>query len=108
MKMRRMNSSKKDIRVQFKRGCEGYFEKVSKKLLIEHKVGLVFLGRTVSIIILYSQKLQDRTRKNHEAYIRSGEIFEDRQQEYEKMTKAYEKLLTSCQTSVRLQFGVFR
>jgi len=70
----------KDIRVQFKRGCEGYFEKVSKKLLIEHK------------------KLQDRDRKNHEAYIRSGEIFEDRQQEYEKMTKAYEKLLTSCQT----------
>lgn len=32
----------KDIRVRFKRMCEGYFESVSKKLLIEHKVGLNF------------------------------------------------------------------
>jgi len=44
------------------------------------------------------QRLQEQDRKNHEAYIRSGEIFEDRQQAYEKMTKGYEKILTSCQT----------
>jgi regulator of nonsense transcripts 2 len=44
------------------------------------------------------QRLQEQDRRNHEAYIRSGEIFEDRQQAYEKMTKGYEKLLTSCQT----------
>ncbi|THH05283.1 hypothetical protein EW145_g4909 [Phellinidium pouzarii] len=70
----------KEIRARFKRMCEGYFESVSKKLVIEHK------------------RLQEQDHRNHEAYIRSGEIFEDRQQAYEKMTKAYEKLLSSCQT----------
>ncbi len=46
------------------------------------------------------QRLQEQDRRNHEAYIRSGEIFEDRQQAYEKMTKSYEKLLASCQRCV--------
>ncbi|OCH88273.1 transcription factor [Obba rivulosa] len=69
----------KDIRDRFKRMCEGYFENVAKKLVHEHN------------------RLQDQDRRNHEAYIRSGEIFEDRQQAYEKMTKNYEKLLASCQ-----------
>ncbi len=45
-----------------------------------------------------SQRLQDQDKRNHEAYIRSGEIFEDRQQAYEKMTKNYEKLFASCQS----------
>ncbi|KZS98144.1 ARM repeat-containing protein [Sistotremastrum niveocremeum HHB9708] len=70
----------KEIRDRFKRMCEGYFESVSKKLVIEHN------------------RLQEQDRRNHEAYIRSGEIFEDRQQAYEKMTKNYEKILTSCQS----------
>ncbi|KAK1225711.1 mRNA decay protein [Marasmius sp. AFHP31] len=69
----------KDTRDRFKRMCEGYFDNVCKKLLIEHN------------------RLQDQDRRNHEAYIRSGEIFEDRQQAYEKMTKSYEKLLANCQ-----------
>ncbi|THV02346.1 ARM repeat-containing protein [Dendrothele bispora CBS 962.96] len=69
----------KDIRDRFKRMCEGYFDNVCKKLVIEHT------------------RLQEQDRRNHEAYIRSGEIFEDRQQAYEKMTKGYEKLLASCQ-----------
>ncbi|KAG6916674.1 hypothetical protein DXG01_005898 [Tephrocybe rancida] len=68
-----------DIRDRFKRMCEGYYDSVCKKLVIEHK------------------RLQEQDKRNHEAYIRSGEIFEDRQQAYEKMTKSYEKLLTSCQ-----------
>ncbi|KII92060.1 hypothetical protein PLICRDRAFT_50491 [Plicaturopsis crispa FD-325 SS-3] len=75
-----------DVRDRFKRMCEGYFENVSKKLVIEHK------------------RLQEQDRKNHEAYIRSGEIFEDRQQAYEKMTKGYEKLLASCQTLAELLY----
>ncbi|CAL1708255.1 unnamed protein product [Somion occarium] len=76
----------KDIRDRFKKMCEGYFESVSKKLVIEHN------------------RLQEQDRKNHEAYIRSGEIFEDRQQAYEKMTKGYEKLLASCQTLSELLY----
>ncbi|KAG8747796.1 hypothetical protein FRC10_011241 [Ceratobasidium sp. 414] len=70
----------KDVREKFKRMCEGYYDNVAKKLLKEHN------------------RLQDQDRRNHEAYIKSGEIFEDRQQAYEKMTKGYEKLLSSCQS----------
>ncbi|KAF9507074.1 hypothetical protein BS47DRAFT_1321476 [Hydnum rufescens UP504] len=69
----------KETRDRFKRMCEGYFDSISKKLVKEHL------------------KLQEQDRRNHEAYIRSGEIFEDRQQAYEKMTKSYEKMLSSCQ-----------
>ncbi|TFK44796.1 transcription factor [Crucibulum laeve] len=75
-----------DIRDRFRRMCEGYFDNVCKKLLIEHK------------------RLQEQDKKNHEAYIRSGEIFEDRQQAYEKMTKGYEKLLASCQSLSELLY----
>ncbi|KAJ7072238.1 ARM repeat-containing protein [Mycena amicta] len=75
-----------EIRDRFKRMCEGYFESVSKKLVIEHT------------------RLQEQDRRNHEAYIRSGEIFEDRQQAYEKMTKNYERLLASCQTLSELLY----
>ncbi|KAG9035197.1 hypothetical protein FRB95_011931 [Tulasnella sp. JGI-2019a] len=70
----------KDIRDRFKKMCHGYYDNVVKKLLKEH------------------EKLQEQDRRNHEAYIKSGEIFEDRQQAYEKMIKAHEKLFTSCQT----------
>lgn len=76
----------RDIRDRFKRMCEGYFDNVCKKLVIEHK------------------RLQEQDKRNHEAYIRSGEIFEDRQQAYEKMTKGYEKLLASCQSLSELLY----
>ncbi|KAF5354670.1 hypothetical protein D9756_005377 [Leucocoprinus leucothites] len=75
-----------DIRDRFKRMCEGYFDNVCKKLVIEHK------------------RLQEQDKRNHEAYIRSGEIFEDRQQAYEKMTKGYEKLFASCQSLSELLY----
>lgn len=87
-----------DIRDRFKRMVEGYYDTVCKKLLIEHKV-----CTSLAIYVLFSywrlyvQRLQEQDKRNHEAYIRSGEIFEDRQQAYEKMTKGYEKLLSSCQ-----------
>ncbi|PCH43529.1 ARM repeat-containing protein [Wolfiporia cocos MD-104 SS10] len=76
----------KEIRDRFKKMCEGYFENVAKKLVHEHN------------------RLQEQDRRNHEAYIRSGEIFEDRQQAYEKMTKNYEKLLANCQTLSELLY----
>jgi regulator of nonsense transcripts 2 len=76
----------KDIRDRFKKMCEACFENVAKKLVLEHK------------------RLQEQDRRNHEAYIRSGEIFEDRQQAYEKMTKSYEKLLASSQTLSELLY----
>ncbi|KIO28448.1 hypothetical protein M407DRAFT_71750 [Tulasnella calospora MUT 4182] len=73
-------SVEQEARERFKKMCEGYYDNVAKKLVREH------------------DRLQDQDKRNHEAYIRSGEIFEDRQQAYEKMAKGYEKLLTSCQT----------
>ncbi|WVQ81313.1 hypothetical protein IAT38_003436 [Cryptococcus sp. DSM 104549] len=43
-------------------------------------------------------KLLEQDKRNHEAYIKSGEIFEDRQQAYEKMIRAIERLTTGVQT----------
>jgi thymidylate kinase len=60
----------------------------------------MFEVRFPCILINRLQRLQEQDKRNHEAYIRSGEIFEDRQQAYEKMTKGYEKLLASCQSWV--------
>ena len=37
-------------------------------------------------------------RKNHDAYIRSGEIFEDRAQNYEKLARSWEKLWAGVQS----------
>ncbi|KZO98973.1 ARM repeat-containing protein [Calocera viscosa TUFC12733] len=70
----------RETRDKLRRMTENYYDTVSKKLVQAHL------------------KLQEQDRKNHEAYIRSGEIFEDRQQAYEKMTKNYEKLLSSVQS----------
>ncbi|CBQ73954.1 related to NMD2-Nonsense-mediated mRNA decay protein 2 [Sporisorium reilianum SRZ2] len=53
---------------------ETYFQTLARRIVKEH------------------QRLQDQDRKNHEAYIRSGEIFEDRQQNYERMTKSFERV----------------
>lgn len=91
----------KEIRERFRRMCEGYLEKVGQKLVIEHNVSLLLTCYGISRLQSFnapSQRLRDQDRRNHEAYIRSGEIFEDRQKAYEKMTQAYEKILTGCQT----------
>ncbi|PWN29554.1 ARM repeat-containing protein [Jaminaea rosea] len=59
---------------KFRKLCETYFTTLSKRIVTEH------------------QRLQEQDRKNHEAYIKSGDIFEDRQQRYEKMTKSFERV----------------
>lgn len=46
----------------------------------------------VNRIVKEHRRLQDHDRRNHEAYIRSGQIFEDRQQRYERMTKSFERI----------------
>ena len=42
--------------------------------------------------------LANQGKRNAEAYVKSGEVFEDRQANYEKATKAQEKLISSAQT----------
>ena len=39
----------------------------------------------------------EQDKRNHEAYIKSGEIFEDRQHAYERMTRAVERLTIGVQ-----------
>jgi regulator of nonsense transcripts 2 len=41
--------------------------------------------------------LSNQSRRNAEAYVKSGEIFEDRQANFEKQTKAQEKLIANAQ-----------
>lgn len=65
--------------------------------------------RFVNIVDRYAQHLKKRVvrdhemlgtqnRRNAEAYVRSGEIFEDRQNNFEKQQKAHEKLVAAAQT----------
>ncbi|KAE8260849.1 hypothetical protein A4X13_0g100 [Tilletia indica] len=61
-----------------------YFETLRRRIVREHA------------------RLQEQDRRNHEAYIRSGEIFEDRQQNFEKTTKSFEKLLDSSRQLAEL------
>ncbi|CAO1623073.1 unnamed protein product [Sympodiomycopsis kandeliae] len=65
---------------RFRKLCETYYSTLSKRIVKEHN------------------RLQEQDRKNHEAYIRSGEIFEDRQQNYEKMSKSLDRVLEGGKT----------
>lgn len=49
-------------------------------------------------IVRDQQSLNNQGRRNAEAYVRSGEIFEDRQTNFEKQQKAQERLIASAQT----------
>ena len=62
------------MQIRFRKLCETYYSTLTKRLTREYS------------------RLQEQDKRNHEAYIKSGEIFEDRQQNYEKMTKNFERL----------------
>lgn len=49
-------------------------------------------------IVKDQQSLNTQNRRNAEAYVRSGEIFEDRQTNFEKQQKTQERLITSAQS----------
>jgi regulator of nonsense transcripts 2 len=64
----------KEMQAKFRKLIETYYGTLAKRIVKEYT------------------RLQEQDKRNHEAYIKSGEIFEDRQQNYEKMSKEYEKL----------------
>ncbi|KAJ9123167.1 hypothetical protein QFC22_001360 [Naganishia vaughanmartiniae] len=68
------------LQSKFRESFEAYFAVASKALV---------KGQT---------KLLEQDKKNYEAYIKAGEIFEDRQNAYERMTKAVEKLQAGVQS----------
>ena len=56
-----------------------------------------YLGSVKNHVVRDSRSLNNQSRRNAEAYVKSGEIFEDRQANFEKQTKAQEKLVANAQ-----------
>jgi regulator of nonsense transcripts 2 len=68
-----------DLQQRFKNVLMRYFEDVKTHLLRDQK------------------HILSQGRKNAEAYVKSGEVFEDRQSNYEKQMKAQERLMGNAQ-----------
>jgi regulator of nonsense transcripts 2 len=68
-----------EVRESFKFILSRYLEDVKRHLIRDH--GL----------------LQDQAKKNAEAYVKSGEVFEDRQAAYEKLVKTQDRLISNAQ-----------
>jgi regulator of nonsense transcripts 2 len=56
-----------------------------------------YLEDVKSQVVKDQKSLNSQSRRNAEAYVKSGEIFEDRQANFEKQAKAQEKLISSTQ-----------
>ena len=56
-----------------------------------------YLSSVKSHVIRDQKSLSNQSRRNAEAYVKSGEIFEDRQANFEKQMKAQEKLVANAQ-----------
>ena len=48
-------------------------------------------------IVRDQKSIQSQARRNAEAYVKSGEVFEDRQANYEKLVKAQDRLVSNAQ-----------
>ena len=57
-----------------------------------------YLQSVKNHVIRDRKSLNNQNRRNAEAYVKSGEIFEDRQANFERQTKAQEKLVANAQT----------
>lgn len=86
-----------DFQSKFRQLFESYFNTASKALIKGQTVSRRMLCDRSTLIRMRYQKLLEQDKKNYEAYIKAGEIFEDRQNAYEKMTKAVEKLHAGVQ-----------
>ncbi|KAL3712637.1 mRNA decay protein [Talaromyces marneffei ATCC 18224] len=70
----------------------------SEKLQLRFKNILTRYLEDVKAHVVRDQKaLTAQSRRNAEAYVKSGEIFEDRQANFEKQSKAHEKLVANTQ-----------
>lgn len=69
-----------ELQTRFRNVMNRYFETVKNHIVRDH------------------ERLQSQSSRNAEAYIKSGEIFEDRQANYEKLVKLQEKLVANAQT----------
>lgn len=70
----------------------------SEKVQLRFKHILTRYLEDVKAHVVRDQKaLTNQSRRNAEAYVKSGEIFEDRQANFEKQTKSLEKLISNTQ-----------
>lgn len=56
-----------------------------------------YLQSVKAHVVRDQRALSNQSRRNAEAYVKSGEIFEDRQANFERQTKAQEKLVANAQ-----------
>lgn len=96
------------VREKFRKLLDAFYEALSRRAIKEHTVRFAFLlctltptGSLTERIWSRYQHMLETDRRNHDAYIRSGEIFEDRAQNYEKMARSWEKLWSGMQGWVR-------
>jgi regulator of nonsense transcripts 2 len=68
-----------ELQERFRNILKRYFEDVKAHIIRDHKT------------------LASQARRNAEAYVKSGEVFEDRQSNYEKQVKAQERLISNAQ-----------
>jgi regulator of nonsense transcripts 2 len=68
-----------ELQERFRNILKRYFEDVKSHIIRDHKI------------------LASQARRNAEAYVKSGEVFEDRQANYEKQVKAQERLISNAQ-----------
>jgi regulator of nonsense transcripts 2 len=72
---------------------------VSERLQTRFKNILIrYLDDVKSHLVRDQKALHSQSRRNAEAYVKSGEVFEDRQTNFEKQTKNQEKLIANAQT----------
>jgi regulator of nonsense transcripts 2 len=72
---------------------------VSAKLQTRFKNILIrYLEEVKSHVVHDQRALNVQSRRNAEAYVKSGEVFEDRQANFEKQAKNQEKLIANAQT----------
>ena len=69
-----------ELQQRFKNVLNRYLEDVKQHIVRDHK------------------QITTQAKRNAEAYVKSGEVFEDRQANHEKQLKAQEKLMTNAQT----------
>lgn len=72
---------------------------VAEKLQIRFKNILIkYLDDVKSHVVRDQKALNTQSRRNAEAYVKSGEVFEDRQANFERQTRNQEKLIANART----------
>nr|ASF90185.1 hypothetical protein SPAR06715 [Bartheletia paradoxa] len=70
--------------------------KLAMSKYVDEAAAALVEGAVKARVIKEHSKLQEHDRKNHEAYVRSGEVFEDREKKYERAAREGERIAVGC------------